>query len=296
MSSPLVKIAFSIGIILTILFFSGGNIFALFNGYFQEDRSIFSIGRDQFCIPQVHIPTNLEGKKLVVLRLDDVQGYTWRDISIKIIQDAYKFNAPIVAWVIPKGLEEDLTIMKFLKRENCNIEIAMHGWDHFGTWMTGAQSQYLTEFWNIDFAEAHDRIIMAKEVLERLSGKPIMTFIPPFNIASKDAVQAIFAAGIQVISSIWTGAYDYHSSTYNFDKKRIVPVSQVLQSCEDVFSKNWLCVIMMHPQDFANSDKTLDQTAYNDNYLAMLQTLTKDPDVTFVTFESLIKNKSTANQ
>ena len=72
-------------------------MFALFSGYLAEDRSVFSIGRDQFCISRVHTPANLEGKKLVVLRLDDVQSYAWRDISIRMIRDAYGFNAPIVA-------------------------------------------------------------------------------------------------------------------------------------------------------------------------------------------------------
>ena len=48
---------------------------------------------------------------------------------------------------------------------------------------------------------------------------------------------------------------------------------------------------MMHPQDYANSDKALDETAYQDYYLAMLESLAKDENVVFVTFENLIKHR-----
>ncbi len=287
----LLKIIFSVSIIVSVIYFTWGNLFALFSGYLIEDRSIFSLGRDQFCISQVHTPANLQGKKLVVLRLDDVQSYAWRDISIRMIRDAYGFNAPIVAWVIPKNLGEDLTIMKFLKREHCNIEIAMHGWDHSGTGVNTLQIRYKTEFWDASYDEARNRIHMGKEILEPLSGKPIISFIPPFNIVSAEAVRAAKDEWIEVTSSIWTGVYDYHSTTYNFDKKRIVPVTEVLKSCENAFIKNGLCVIMMHPQDYANSDKTLDEDAYRDYYLAMLASLAKDENVVFVTFENLIKNR-----
>jgi hypothetical protein len=51
------------------------------------------------------------------------------------------------------------------------------------------------------------------------------------------------------------------------------------------------CVIMMHPQDYANADKTIDETIYTEHYLAMLQYFST-MGVVFVTFEDLIKNGS----
>jgi hypothetical protein len=53
--------------------------------------------RDQFCIQRIQTPSFDKNQKLVVLRLDDVQAFSWRDISMKIIQDSYRYNAPIVA-------------------------------------------------------------------------------------------------------------------------------------------------------------------------------------------------------
>jgi hypothetical protein len=49
-----------------------------------------------------------------------------------MIRDAYQYNAPTVAGVIPKTIKDEVLIDNFLKRESCNIEIALHGWDHYG--------------------------------------------------------------------------------------------------------------------------------------------------------------------
>ena len=290
MLSKTLKIIFSISIVSIVLFFTGGNLFALFQGYIQDDQSVFSVVRDQFCIDSIQTPDNLSSKKLVVLRLDDVQAYSWRDISIAMIRDAQKYNAPIVAWVVPKNLTEDHILMKFLKREHCNIEIAMHGWDHSGTGLSGAQKDYITEFGNIDYTDARDRINMAKQVFESISDSPITSFIPPYNIVSAEARRAISDAWIRVISAIGTWAYDYHSVTYNFDHKRVISAVEILNNCEDSFRHNEACVVMMHPQDYANPDNTINDLTYNTHYIAMLQHFL-DVGVVFVTFDDLIKNE-----
>lgn len=289
MTKP-VRIILSVFIVSLAVFFTGSNLIALVSGYMADDQSMMAIARDQFCVPRIQTTDDLTNKKLIVLRLDDVQAYSWRGISMQMIRDAYKFNAPIVAGVIPKWLEEDRVLVRFLKRESCNIEIALHGWDHFGTGMNTLHIPYATEFWDIDYERARERIEMWKKVLEPLSNRPITTFIPPFNIASADAIRAISDAWIQIYSAIGTGAYDYHSTTYNFDKKRIVPVDELIENCEDAFEKYKLCVIMMHPQDYANSQKTLDETLYNNYYLGMLERFS-ELGVVFVTFDDLVKNR-----
>ena len=97
MKYKFIKRIFAIIIVFTIVFFTGRNVVALFVNFIEEDTSIFSIVRSQFCIKKVYIPEDLSNKNLIVLRLDDVQAYSWRDISTQMIRDAYKFNAPTVA-------------------------------------------------------------------------------------------------------------------------------------------------------------------------------------------------------
>lgn len=67
----------------------------------------------------------------------------------------------------------------------------MHGWDHSGIGLDGAQKNYITEFGNISYLDARSRIDMGKQVLEGVSGRSIMSFIPPFNITSAEAKRAI---------------------------------------------------------------------------------------------------------
>ncbi len=66
----------------------------------------------------------------VILRLDDVQAYGWSDVSIRMMDDAISNDMPIVAGIIPKDLAEDKKLVNFLERESCNIEFALHGYDH----------------------------------------------------------------------------------------------------------------------------------------------------------------------
>ena len=85
------------------------------------------------------------------------------------------------------------------------------------------------------------------------------TFIPPFNVMSDTSRKAAKDLSIQVISSIGTGVYDYHTTTSNFDEKRILPVQTILRECNKAFLEKNICVIMMHPQDYATKEKTLDE-------------------------------------
>jgi predicted deacetylase len=288
MFKKILKFLASVCIILTVLFFTGRNLTSLLSESVTGSDSIFSVLRDQFCTQKVQIPDLDQNKKMVILRLDDVQAFSWSDISMKIVQDAYIFNAPIVMGVIPKWLYTDSILTQFLKRENCNIEIAIHGWDHFGKKSNTVPPYYITEFGDSTYAEARRRIQLGREILQPLSDEPLTTFIPPFNLISQEALDGIMDEGIKINSALWTWAYDYHSTTYNFDQKRIVTVEEVIKNCEWAFVQNGLCVIMMHPQDYAKPDKTLDTELYNKYYLELLGNLSK-MDVVFVTFRDILK-------
>jgi hypothetical protein len=47
---------------------------------------------------------------------------------------------------------------------------------------------------------------------------------------------------------------------------------------------------MLHPQDYANPDNTINDLTYSTYYIAMLQYFL-DMGVVFVTFDDLIKNE-----
>ncbi len=252
-----------------------------------NNNTLFSVVRNTWCNDVITEPKLTRDDKIIILRLDDVQSYAWTDISIRIIKDAYKYNAPVVAGVIPKTVHEDLKLENFLKRENCNIEIAMHGWDHYGKPSEINEQKYETEFWDIKRDEAKVRFASGITVLKKYNNnKAPITFIPPFNLISNEARGVSLESGIKVISSIWAWFYDYHASTYNFDNKRLIRVESIIADCEKSFQTSPVCVIMIHPQDYSNSKKELDEELYHKYYIHLLDELKKQ-NVKFATFEQL---------
>lgn len=253
----------------------------------SNSNTLYSLVRNSFCIDKIQEPTLSKNDKIIVLRLDDVQAFAWSDISMRMIRDAYDFNAPIVAGIIPNTITEDIKLSNFLKREHCNIEIAIHGWDHYGKSYHTPYEEFDTEFWNIWYESAKQRIGSGILVAKKFTKNKIpTTFIPPYNLMSNRAQDAAHDLWIKIISSIWDGIYDYHTTTYNFDKKRIVPVQTIVKECNKVFLEKNICVVMMHPQDYSNKEKKLDEWLYHNYYIHLLEELQKQ-NVKFATFEEI---------
>lgn len=253
----------------------------------HNSNTLFSSVRNAWCTQKIESRTFSKNDKIVVLRLDDVQAFAWSEIAMKMIRDAYKYDAPIVAWIIPKTLPEDRELTNFLKREHCNIEVALHGWDH--SWKASKLPwvEFETEFWNISYKDAKERIGSGIDLLKKYNnGKAPHTFVPPYNLISTWAIRAARELWIKVISSIGTGTYDYHTTTYNFDKRRIVPVAAILDDCNIIFETNPICVIMMHPQDYSKDENKLDEWLYRNYYVHLLEELQKN-NIQFATFEEL---------
>jgi hypothetical protein len=64
-------------------------------------------------------------------------------------------------------------------------------------------------------------------------------------------------------------------------------VQTVVRECKKAFAEESICVIMMHPQDYANKEKKLDEWLYKNYYIHLLDEL-KNEGVKFTTFERLI--------
>lgn len=251
-----------------------------------NNNTLFSIIRNPWCVDTIDEPVLRKGDKIVVLRLDDVQAFAWSDISMRMIRDAYSYNAPVVAGVIPETLSEDIRLGNFLKREHCNIEVAIHGWDHLGRPGIGWLG-FMTEFGEITYADAKEKIAKGIKELKKYNGNTApVTFIPPFNLMSNDAKIAAADLSIKIISSIGSWTYDYHTTTFNFDQKRVIPVGAIVSDCEKSFEESSICVIMIHPQDYTNSEKKLDEELYRDYYIHLLEELQKK-NVKFATFKQI---------
>lgn len=242
--------------------------------------------RDSFCERRVDGAGYTLNDRLVVLRLDDVQATMWSKTSRMLIEGAIGKGVTMVAGVIPKGLDADVKMDSLLRRERCNIEVALHGWDHGRSVYTPGELDGPPEFSQLSADQAMPLLLAGKSVLEKRTDGAVTTFIPPNNQASDGAVEALKGTGFDVISSGGEDTFDYSIPTYDFQKQSIVPVDDVLTACNRKFSEGKFCVIMFHPQEYSNADRTLNDEVYRDHFLALIDRL-KEGGASFTTFREL---------
>lgn len=242
--------------------------------------------RDSFCDRRVDGAGYTLNDRLVVLRLDDVQATMWSKTSRMLIEGAIGKGVTMVAGVIPKGLDADVKMDSLLRRERCNIEVALHGWDHGRSAYTPGELDGPPEFSQLSADQAMPLLLAGKSVLEKLTGGAVTTFIPPNNLASDGTVEALKETGFDVISSGGDDTFDYSIPTYDFLKQSIVPVDDILTACNRKFSEGKFCVVMFHPQEYSNPDRTLNEEVYHDHFLAIIDRL-KEAGTSFTTFKEL---------
>ena len=219
----------------------------------------------------------LSNENKVVLRVDDVQAFAWRETTMKMIDDALANNIPPVLGVIPAKLNEDVVISRYLKKNHCKIEIAQHGWNH--------QSDP-PEFANLGEDEAYQRIIQGKSVLKEITDFSVITFIPPNNIHSEGTGKALIRAGFFIISSEGEGNFDFTTSTYDSATNRLNPISEVISQCKEGLNNKKICVVMLHPQDYTTNNKH-DEEKY-EMYSQLLSELNK-LDASFVQMKDFVE-------
>lgn len=264
--------AISIFFIITAAFVSTA-AYAIYNATRGETN--FDIMADVF-FPCEPLPVN-KGHKMAVLRVDDIQAFVWTNISEKIINDAYVREIPLVLGVIPKDLKEDGDFYKFLRKRRCHFEIAQHGWEH-----NVGDDGVTPEFRGKTKKEASEMIAKGKKIIEALSREKVTTFIPPNNEYSEGTKEALKDAKIQFVSSEGKEYFDVDTSVYNYDTDSLTPADKIISDCENEFMESNLCVIMAHPQDFADGNR-LNEEKYK-IYTELLDKL-QNSSVSFVRFK-----------
>lgn len=223
-----------------------------------------------------------KGVNAVILRLDDVQAYHLTDVSLRMMRDALSRNLPIVAGVIAKGVSGDQELTGFLRDNRCLVEVAVHGLDHQPVMLEGVERG---EFAFLNERETRERLQQALAELGSATQKQPVTFIPPYNEISADSQNALAALGLPIVSGLGSGTYDFDSGTWDFAEARFVSVAEVVGNCLVRFANNdSLCVVMLHPQDYINTDGTVDESRYAE-YIKLLNELTNRDGVQVTRFD-----------
>jgi hypothetical protein len=227
----------------------------------QPTYTLF-MGTPQACAP--HTFTLPEGP-VAILRIDDIQAHAWRDIQLRMIDDALARDMRPVLGVIPVGFMRDGYLFSFLRARRCDVEIALHGWDNQDTADGRGEFAYLSE------RESLARLEQGKSALAKIEPN-IRTFIPPENEMSLGALASLGQAGFSVLSSGGGRPDDFHATTYDFATDQLHTPASILTKCNERFVRGQHCVIMVHPQDFSMNDHELDPEKYA-HYTALLDAL-----------------------
>lgn len=216
------------------------------------------------------------GDRNIILRVDDIQGFVLRDIQKEIINDSLDRGYTMTLGVIPSGLIEDRELLRFLIDRRGKIEIALHGLDN-----------EFNEFNSLSYEDALEKIEDGLAFLSFLEPH-IITFIPPNNEYSESTFKVLNEKGILLSAGYWNSEYGFNATTYNWDDKEIVSYEEILNECKKSLDENGLCVVMIHPQDFATDD-VIDNEKY-DNYLRFLDGI-EGLDANVINFRDLAEAK-----
>jgi len=225
-------------------------------------------------------PMNIQpGENEVILRIDDIQSYAWSGIVTRMVDDSMERQVPLVMGVIPFGIENDKSLLTLIKKNQCNLEIAQHGWSN------DKNAHNIVEIEKLSSSKIYQDVIEARSELEKATGANITTFIPPNNIYSTKTAEVIQKANFSVVSSDNKGIYDSTTLTYDYQKNEPYPLEKTLAACDEKFVQGLPCIIMIHPQDYATDGK-LDEEKYA-NYLKLIDEL-KKRNATFVRFIDIV--------
>src|SRR5262249_13376226 len=116
---------FIIFLVLTVALLTSGGLFYVAIASTNNNYTVITEGL-RTCAPEAPDPSG----QMIILRIDDVQDYASHAATIQMIEDAEAKGMPVVAGVIPKDVTLDQSLVDYLRTKECNIEIALHGYDH----------------------------------------------------------------------------------------------------------------------------------------------------------------------
>lgn len=255
------KFADILRLLVILLVFSAMVGGVVFFGFLDNQlKSVDNVVKNISCVPVVSSVSD----RTVVLRIDDIQAYAWGETSQKMITDASMRGIPLTLGVIPLGLNEDVELVSFLKANACRVEFGLHGLTHHR-----GEDAELPEFGIATKEEALVSIKEGQEILKTVSTEPVVTWIPPLNVHSEGTIEALDQLGFTHLSSEGKGALDYDSATFSYDTDSLLSPEKVVNSCKEAFEKSTHCIVMLHPQDFADG-LIHNQEKYKRYYLDLL--------------------------
>jgi peptidoglycan/xylan/chitin deacetylase (PgdA/CDA1 family) len=131
-------------------------------------------------------------KPAVVVRIDDIQDYAFKDAQLLLINEGIQAGIPLSLAVIPGNFGADQeTVWTVTQSINHGSDIAAHGWKH----------EDLSE---LSYSEQSVLLFQAKNRIKRILNFDTKTLIPPFYKSNTDTLLAMKFQGYSIISTLAT--------------------------------------------------------------------------------------------
>lgn len=211
---------------------------------------------------------------IVVIRLDDVQDYAFKEAQLFLLEHSQKNNIPLTLAIIPNYFGNDQQLVETVKQSiYYGSEVAVHGWNH----------ENLTQF---SLIEQKTKLQKGKNSLEAILNCETKTLVPPMFSYNNDTLKAMEEIGYEIVS----GLTEFHKfgrltekiqstpatvelSNFSENRWQIKNKNQILSELQKSIENYGCAVIVTHPQEF------YDQGEFNPNttnkYQEILKTISE---------------------
>jgi peptidoglycan/xylan/chitin deacetylase (PgdA/CDA1 family) len=204
---------------------------------------------------------NTRSEPLVVIRVDDIQDYAFRQGQLFLLWHSIANNIPLSLAIIVGDFGTDKELFDAM---TCTIqmgsEVTVHGWEH----------ENLAE---LPLIQQQEILLNARKRLKEVLGADATILVPPMFSYNNDTVTAMQATGFKMIS----GIADTHEKGYiarevvsipatvelsilENQTWHIKPVDQVMEELDASIAVHGFAVIVTHPAEFLK-DGAIDEEA-----------------------------------
>ena len=220
----------------------------------------------------------------IILRMDDVRAYS--KLTKPLVDEIISRNMSVTLGVIPKNLENDRSMIKYLIeiKTNPKIEIAQHGNLHE----------------ELDKNISEESLLDGYGKIQHIIGVVPVTYIPPYNevsLESKEIISNYFRiiSGEQGIIKEGEKMAEIGQTiaTYYYTTNEVVPIERIVSKCDESLSKTNICVVNIHPQEYATNinNPTILSDERFEEYKRLLDEL-QNLGAKFLTFNDVVSCSS----
>jgi peptidoglycan/xylan/chitin deacetylase (PgdA/CDA1 family) len=213
---------------------------------------LISIGAFGSC----NLPETRNSKSPIVIRIDDVQDFAYRDVQLLLLEYSIKNDIPLSLAAIPSALGSDMLLLNALKSAvHSGSEVTAHGWEH-------EDLTTLTE------RQQENALQESKSHLQELFAVNLTVLVPPLFKYNEDTLTAMRATNYSVVS----GLSEFHKigllppgvmsvpatvevSDYENGVWIMKTLDQLLKGVHESLTANGYAVVVTHPQEFIRHDR-----------------------------------------